>query len=147
MSAVVDRLLVRWVIDGVGAASRALELAVAYGRERVQFGVPIGSFQAVQHLCADMLHDVELAAPVPTTRCGPSTPPSPASATGPPPWPRRGPARRSPGWGRVVQVFGGIGFTWEHDAHLFSKRLLTLQQVLGGSGHHLDQLADLVIDG
>jgi alkylation response protein AidB-like acyl-CoA dehydrogenase len=49
------------VVDGVGAASRALEMAVEYAKERRQFDRPIGSFQAVQHLCADMLRAVELA--------------------------------------------------------------------------------------
>ncbi len=57
----VDRLGVGMVIDGVGAASGALDLAVEYAKERRQFGVPIGTFQAVQHLCADMLRAVELA--------------------------------------------------------------------------------------
>ena len=48
------------MVDGVGAAQRALELAVDYAKERVQFDKPIGSFQAVQHLCADMLRALEL---------------------------------------------------------------------------------------
>ena len=51
---------VAYVVDGVGAAQRALELAVEYAKERVQFDKPIGSFQAVQHLCADMLRALEL---------------------------------------------------------------------------------------
>ena len=53
-------LRVAYVVDGVGAAARALELAVEYAKERVQFDKPIGAFQAVQHLCADMLRTVEL---------------------------------------------------------------------------------------
>ncbi len=56
----IDRLGVAYVVDGVGAAARAMELAVEYAKERVQFDRPIGSFQAVQHLCADMLRTVEL---------------------------------------------------------------------------------------
>src|SRR5258708_6271761 len=56
----VDRMAVASVIDGVGAAALALELAVEYAKERVAFDRPIGSFQAVQHLCADMLRAVEL---------------------------------------------------------------------------------------
>jgi alkylation response protein AidB-like acyl-CoA dehydrogenase len=147
-SAVVDRLLVAWVIDGVGAASRALELAVAYAGERVQFGVPIGSFQAVQHLCADMLHDIELARAGAYYAMWAIDAAEPGerhrAATMAKAWASDALARVGAG---VVQVFGGIGFTWEHDAHLFTKRLLTLQQVLGGSGHHLDRLADLVIEG
>ncbi|HEV3135363.1 MAG TPA: acyl-CoA dehydrogenase family protein, partial [Acidimicrobiia bacterium] len=57
----VDRLGIAAVVDGVGAASRALEMAIEYAKERRQFNRPIGSFQAVQHLCADMLRAVELA--------------------------------------------------------------------------------------
>ena len=59
---VVDVVGVALAVDGVGAASAVLELTVAYATEREQFGVPIGSFQAVQHLCADMLRDLEIAA-------------------------------------------------------------------------------------
>jgi alkylation response protein AidB-like acyl-CoA dehydrogenase len=58
---VVDVVGVALAVDGVGAASAVLELTVAYATERQQFGVPIGSFQAVQHLCADMLRDLEIA--------------------------------------------------------------------------------------
>ncbi len=56
----LDRLGVAATVDGVGAAQRALELSVEYAKERVQFDKPIGAFQAVQHLCADMLRTVEL---------------------------------------------------------------------------------------
>src|SRR6185369_4117050 len=56
----VDRWNIGYVVDGVGAASAVLDMAVAYSRERVQFDRPIGSFQAVQHLCADMLTALEL---------------------------------------------------------------------------------------
>ena len=73
----------RTCVDGVGAAQRALELAVEYAKERVQFDQPIGSFQAVQHLCADMLRALELGARPATTRVGHPTTPSPRRRTGP----------------------------------------------------------------
>src|SRR5439155_27178014 len=60
VAVVVDRVLAALVVDGLGAAEAALEMAVAYAKERTQFGRPIGSFQAVQHLCADMLLSLEL---------------------------------------------------------------------------------------
>jgi alkylation response protein AidB-like acyl-CoA dehydrogenase len=63
LAAASDRLALAFVLDGVGAAEVALELAVEYAKEREQFGKPIGSFQAVQHLCADMLRAVELGTP------------------------------------------------------------------------------------
>jgi alkylation response protein AidB-like acyl-CoA dehydrogenase len=142
-----DRAAVAESVDGVGAAEAALELAVAYAGERVQFDRPIGSFQAVQHLCADMLQRVEVAraasyyalwaldcagdaerhraATVALAAAAGSLPDVGASA---------------------IQVLGGIGFTWEHDAHLFYKRLLTLQQSGGGAPAQLEELARMILD-
>jgi alkylation response protein AidB-like acyl-CoA dehydrogenase len=143
---VVDRLAAALVVDGVGAASRALELAVAYAHERKQFGVPIGSFQAVQHLCADMLRDLELGraggyfalwacdAADAAERHRAATM---AKAFAAEAFPRIGAS--------AIQVLGGIGFTWEHDAHLYFKRLLTVQHVLGGPTDHLAELATLIL--
>jgi alkylation response protein AidB-like acyl-CoA dehydrogenase len=142
----VDRMLVAAVVDGVGAASRALEMAVEYAKERHQFGRPIGSFQAVQHLCADMLHDVELARAgayyaLWALDAGPHGEGHLAATMA-----KAFASDALAGVGAsLVQVLGGIGFTWEHDAHLYLKRLLSLQQVLGTSGDHLDELADLVL--
>jgi alkylation response protein AidB-like acyl-CoA dehydrogenase len=140
-----DRLLVAAAVDGLGAASRALEMAVGYAGEREQFGRPIGSFQAVQHLCADMLIDIEIgrAACYYALWAGAAADPRE----------RRRAALMAKAWAsdaffRVgaacIQVHGGIGFTWEHDAHLPYKRLLTLQHRLGGSSDQLAELADLV---
>jgi alkylation response protein AidB-like acyl-CoA dehydrogenase len=137
---VLDRLCTALAVDGVGAASAALEIAVAYAKERVQFDKPIGTFQSIQHLCAEMLQQLELgragayyalwacerhrAATMAKAYCSDAL------------W------RVGAG---AIQVLGGIGFTWEHDAHLFYKRLLSLQQDLGGPGQHLDELARLVL--
>ena len=144
----LDRLAVAYVVDGVGAAQRALELAVEYAKERVQFDKPIGSFQAVQHLCADMLRAVELgrAAGVLRVLGGRRRRPD-GGAPRRDAWPRRSRPTRSPQLGgTAIQVFGGIGFTWEHDIHLFYKRLLTLSVALGTSDDHLAELATLAID-
>jgi alkylation response protein AidB-like acyl-CoA dehydrogenase len=141
-----DLLTIGLVVDAVGAATRALELAVEYAKTRVQFDKPIGAFQAVQHLCADMLRDVELA------RAGAyyalwAADAQPAeerhrAAT-------MAKAFASDGLCRVganaIQVFGGVGFTWEHDVHLFYKRLLTNQHVLGGTIDHLEELATMAL--
>ena len=143
---VVDRALVALVTDGVGAAQAALDLAVSYAKERVQFDRPIGSFQAVQHLCSDMLQALELgragayyalwacdaADPGERHRAAVMTKAFSADA-----FPRLGAS--------AIQVFGGVGFTWEHDVHLFYKRLLTLQESYGDAGDHLDELAGLVL--
>ena len=146
LAAAVDRTLAGLVTDGVGAADAALQLAVVYAKERIQFDRPIGAFQAVQHLCADMLQSVELA------RAGAYYALWAADAA--PPEERHRAATMAKGFAsealfRVgascIQVFGGIGFTWEHDAHLYYKRLITLQEAYGGSAEHYEELAAIVI--
>ena len=125
----------------LGGSDRVLELATQYAKDRVQFGVPIGSFQAVKHRCADMLVDVE----------------GMRSATWYAAWAL---STDEPGWAlaaatakvwcadaskRVMasglQVHGGIGFTWEHDLHLYIKRAQFAQLAYGDAAHHRDALA------
>jgi alkylation response protein AidB-like acyl-CoA dehydrogenase len=144
---VVDRLGVAAVVDGVGAAARALEIAVDYAKERRQFNQPIGAFQAVQHLCADMLRAVELA------RAGAYYACWAADAADPSERHRAATVARAFAADELyrvgasaIQVHGGLGFTWEHDIHLFYKRLLTLQHDGGGATDHLEELATLVLD-
>ena len=125
----LDRLAVAYVVDGVGAAQRALELAVEYAKERVQFDKPIGSFQAVQHLCADMLRTVELGRAAGYYACWAADDADPTEAHRAATMAKAfaGDAFAQLG-GSAIQVFGGIGFTWEHDIHLYYKRLLTLSR-------------------
>jgi alkylation response protein AidB-like acyl-CoA dehydrogenase len=146
LAAASDRLALAFVLDGVGAAEVALELAVEYAKEREQFGTPIGSFQAVQHLCADMLRAVELgraAAYYAAWACDEADAAERHRAV------TVARAFAADGFYRVgasaIQVFGGIGFTWEHDVHLFYKRLLTLQHLGGSASDHLEELASLVL--
>jgi alkylation response protein AidB-like acyl-CoA dehydrogenase len=144
---VMDRLRAALAADGLGAAQAALDAAVAYARERRQFGAPIGSFQAVAHLLVDMLHAVELArgavhyalwsldaAPAREAHRAALV----AHAYACEALPQVGAS--------AIQVFGGIGFTWEHDAHLWHKRLLGLEQSLGGAAASLDALARVDLD-
>jgi alkylation response protein AidB-like acyl-CoA dehydrogenase len=147
LAGVVDRLLVAHVVDGVGAASEALDLAVAYTKERKQFGQPIGAFQAVQHLCAGMLQTLEMG------RAGAYFALWAADEADAAELHRA--ATMAKAWASdaffsigadAIQVFGGIGYTWEHDIHLLYKRLLTLQHVLGTTPDHLEALAKIVID-
>jgi alkylation response protein AidB-like acyl-CoA dehydrogenase len=146
LAGAVDRLLIGLVLDGLGAAEVALNLAVVYAKERTQFDRPIGSFQAVQHLCADMLQSLELG------RAGAYYALWAADAGSPAECHRAatmakafaGDAFLRVGAG-AIQVFGGIGFTWEHDIHLFYKRLLTLQQAHGTAAEHLEELARLIL--
>jgi alkylation response protein AidB-like acyl-CoA dehydrogenase len=143
----VDRLGIAAVVDGVGAASRALHLAIEYAKERRQFDRPIGSFQAVQHLCADMLRAVELARAGAYYACWAADAADAAE--------RHRAATMAQAFAAdelytvgasLIQVHGGIGFTWEHDAHLYYKRLLTLKELAGGSPAQLEELAALVLD-
>jgi alkylation response protein AidB-like acyl-CoA dehydrogenase len=147
IAATVDRIGAAMVVDGVGAAERALELAVEYAQERRQFDRPIGSFQAVQHLCADMLRSVELARAAAYYACWACDAADAAE--------RHRAATMAQAFAAdalyqvgatAIQVFGGIGFTWEHDVHLFYKRLLTLQQHAGGATDQLEELATIVLD-
>jgi alkylation response protein AidB-like acyl-CoA dehydrogenase len=144
----VDALLDRGAsftsVEMLGGASRAMDMAVEYAKDRVQFGRPIGSFQAVKHRCADMLVDVEgmrssaywaawcigaghedasVAASTAKTWCSDASKRVMSSA---------------------LQVHGGIGFTWEHDLHLFLKRAQLDQWSFGDAAFHRQRLADLL---
>ena len=143
----IDRLAVAAVADGVGAAARALELSVEYAKERHQFDQPIGSFQAVQHLCADMLRAVELARAAAYYACWACDAADPRE--------RHRAAVMAQAFAAdelytvgasAIQIHAGVGFTWEHDAHLYYKRLLSLQHRGGGATDHLEQLATLILD-
>jgi alkylation response protein AidB-like acyl-CoA dehydrogenase len=128
----------------VGIAQHAMEMAVAYAKDRKQFGHPIGAFQAVAHRCAQMLLEVEGARS--TTYYAAWTadnePESLALAAA------MAKAYASDAGWRVaassLQVHGGIGFTWEHDLHFFLKRARTGAQLFGSAREHRDRVADLI---
>jgi alkylation response protein AidB-like acyl-CoA dehydrogenase len=130
----------------LGTAERCLEMATEYAKVRVQFGRPIGSFQAVKHRLADMLVDVEgmrsaayyaawavateapdrsLAASVAKSWCGDA-------------------ARRVTGG--ALQVHGGVGFTWEHDLHLYLKRAQLTSRLFGDATLHRRRVTRLLRD-
>jgi alkylation response protein AidB-like acyl-CoA dehydrogenase len=142
----LDRLHTAAVVDGVGAAARALELAVEYAKERKQFDVPVGSFQAVQHLCTDMLRAVELARAAGYYACWAADAADPAE--------RHRAATMALAFAAdelyavgasAIQVHAGVGYTWEHDIGLYYKRLLTLQHTGGGTIDQLEELAQIVL--
>jgi alkylation response protein AidB-like acyl-CoA dehydrogenase len=139
IQALVDDVLIATAADALGAARAVLDLAVDYAKVRHQFGRPIGSFQAVAHLCVDMYETVELA------RSGVVQALWAADAADAEE--RHLAAVRAKAFaGRLatvgdiaIQVFGGIGFTWEHDAHLYLKRLLSWSAFLGGPDRYLEE--------
>jgi alkylation response protein AidB-like acyl-CoA dehydrogenase len=128
----------------VGLSQKALEMAVAYAKEREQFGRPIGSYQAVSHRCANMLYDVEEARSLTyyAAWCADAEPESVMLAA------HMAKARASDTATSVtnaaLQVFGGIGFTWEHDLHFLLKRAEVMSQILGTATQHRGRVAELV---
>lgn len=125
----------------VGLATRAVESAVAYAGQREQFGRPIGAFQAVQHLCAEMLARVEPArvAVRAAALSGPlGGPPDPVEVAGARLLADEAAVR---GARDCLQVHGGMGFTWESDVHLLLKRAWTLERVFAGSAECAEKLA------
>ena len=130
-----------------GGMQRTLELTVAYAKTRKQFGKPIGIFQAVQHLCADMYLETEssrsaayyaawaLEENVPNAAASVSVAKMYASD-----------AARNVG-NRGIQVHGGMGFTWENDIHLYYRRAKASETMLGDGAFHRERIARMVIDG
>jgi len=139
----------------LGGIRRCLEMATGYAKERTAFGRTIGSFQAVKHMCADMLVDlectraaVEHAAKV-ADRADESGPPGEAAAAALPAACSVAKAYASDAVVRaattLIQVHGGLGFTWEHDAHLFYRRAFSDEQLFGDAAVHRAQLAAALV--
>jgi len=130
-------------VEQAGGAQRALEMAVEYAKLREQFGRPIGSFQAIKHKCASMLVTVESMKSAAyyglwAVSSGGDELPLVASVAK---------AFCSDGYTMVtaenIQIHGGIGFTWEHPAHLYLKRARSSRVLLGGPDFHRDIVARL----
>lgn len=140
VQAIVDDVIVAYAADALGAAQAVMSLAVEYAKVRHQFDRPIGSFQAIQHLCVDMYETVELA------RSGVIHALWAADAADP--VQRHLAAVRAKAFAArlaavgetAIQVFGGIGYTWEHDAHLYLRRLLSWSAFLGAPDQYLEEL-------
>jgi alkylation response protein AidB-like acyl-CoA dehydrogenase len=124
-----------------------LDTTVEYAKTRKQFDRAIGSFMAVQHQCADMLLFVESARSA-TYYAAWALSVDDASAERAVSIAKAycSDAGREVG-NRGVQVHGGIGFTWEHDLHLFFRRAKANELLFGDATHHRDRIAELVIDG
>ncbi len=125
----------------VGGAQRCLDLSVAYAKEREQFGRPIGSFQAIKHKCADMMVLVETARSAAYyAAC--------VAAEGRPEFgvaASLAKAYCSEAYYRCaaesIQIFGGVGFTWEYDPHLYFKRARASEALLGAPAWHRERVA------
>jgi alkylation response protein AidB-like acyl-CoA dehydrogenase len=138
-----DRAIACLAAEQAGGARRCLDMAVAYAKTRIQFGRPIGSFQAIKHKCANILLQTETArsaayyanwaiaeepdeVPVAVALAGAYCADAFFAAAA-----------------ENIQVHGGIGFTWEHDAHLFFRRAKSSQLLFGSPDSFRDRLAGL----
>ncbi len=137
-----DLALIALASEQVGAAQRCLDTAVGYAKERIQFGRPIGSFQAIKHRCADMLVLVEGARSAVFHACEATDDDERAVAAS------VAKAVCSEALLQVsldnMRIHGGIGFTWEHDAHLYLRRAKSTELMFGHPDHHFARLAALV---
>ena len=144
VSEVLERAAVALAAEQVGVASRALETAVEYAKVRHQFGRPIGSFQAVKHLLADVLLEVEsarAAAHYALLAAENDDPGLPAVASLAKAFCSDACLQATE---QNIQVHGGIGFTWEHPAHLYLKRAKTSQLLFGDPAYHRELLAQRI---
>ncbi len=137
----LDFATVALTAEMTGGMQRMLDLTVAYAKTRKQFGKPIGQFQAVQHMCADMLILLEgarsstyyaawaLQENAPDARTAVSVAKAYASE-----------AYREAG-NRAIQVHGGMGFTWENDVHLYYRRAKASEIAFGDAAYHRERMA------
>lgn len=142
--ALIDRAAVSTSAEMLGGASWALDAAVAYAKDRVQFDRPIGGFQAVKHRCADMFVDVEAMRSVVywAAWCvSTDDPEASVAASSAKVWCSDAAKRVH---ASALQVHGGIGFTWEHDVHLYLKRSQLDQVSFGDARFHRERLAELL---
>jgi alkylation response protein AidB-like acyl-CoA dehydrogenase len=138
---VLDTAAILLAAEQVGGASRALAMAAGYAQVRAQFGRPIGSFQAIKHMCADMLTETEAARSAAyggLWALAMEDDEAPVAAS-------LAKVYCSQAYCRVaadnIQVHGGIGFTWEHPAHLYFKRAKTCESMFGTPAYHRELLA------
>lgn len=137
--AALDRSAVALVAEQAGGARRAMQMATEYAKTRFQFGRAIGSFQAVKHMCADMLLEAESAVSAARFAAESFAQQSPSRLADL----ALAQAYCSDAFVFVaatnIQVHGGIGFTWEHPAHLYLRRARTDAQLLGSASWHRER--------
>ena len=157
LAVILDLAAVGLCAEQVGGAEACLDMAVEYAKVRQQFGRPIGSFQSIKHMCADMLLKVECARSVAfyasavaaqllsageiTDHKARELSEAASSAK----------AYCSDAFfhcaGESIQIHGGIGFTWEHAAHLYFKRAQSSRTLLGSAQHHRERVASMLGQG
>lgn len=152
LSKVIDLATIALAAEQVGGAQQLLDMAVEYTSERVQFGRTIASYQAIKHKAADMMMKVEVARSAAYyAACvaqealdnGPMVTELPEAAS----------VAKSycsdiyfANAGDALQLFGGVGFTWEYDVHLYFKRAKSSEHMLGNGAAHRERIAALLLD-
>jgi len=141
----LDQARVALAAEQTGGAQRCLDMAVAYAKERVQFGRPIGSFQAIQHKCAGMMVAVESARSASYwAGCVAAEAPDELARA----------ASLAKAWASesyfrcaadALQIHGGVGFTWEYDVHLHLKRARSMESFLGTPAWHRERVAGMIL--
>jgi alkylation response protein AidB-like acyl-CoA dehydrogenase len=143
LSEVTDQVLAALAAEQLGGAARCLELSVEYAKVREQFGRPIGSFQAIKHKCATVLLEVEsgrsAVSEATTAVAGREPDASLAAALAY----IHCSAAFTHAAKECIQIHGGIGYTWEHDAHLYLRRAKSSELFLGPPARQRARLAAL----
>jgi alkylation response protein AidB-like acyl-CoA dehydrogenase len=141
---IVDRGKVGLSAEMCGGAQKVLDMSVEYAKVREQFGRPIGSFQAIQHKCANMLVEVESsksATYYAAWAVANDVPEAPLAAA-------MAKAYTSDAYrhtaGEGIQIHGGIGFTWEHDMHIYFKRAKSSEVTFGDATWNRELVAQLI---
>jgi alkylation response protein AidB-like acyl-CoA dehydrogenase len=144
LSQTLDLAAVALSAEQLGGAQRCLDMAVDYAKQRVQFGRPIGSFQAIKHKCADMLLRVESARSASYYAGWAASvhePELPALAS-------LAKAYCSDAYfhcaAESLQIHGGVGFSWEYDVHLYFKRAKSSETLLGDATYHRELVAQRI---
>ncbi len=144
LARVLDRATVALCAEMCGGAQKVLDMTVEYAKIRQAFGRPIGSYQGVKHRAADMLVDVENSKSITYYAAWALDEGAPEAALAV----SMAKAYVSDAYRRVaaagIQLHGGIGFTWEHDLHLYFKRAKGSEFTFGDATHHRERVAQLV---
>ncbi len=138
---VLEQAMAGLCAEMVGTGQKALDMAVAYAKERVQFGKPIGSFQAVKHKCVDMMVQVENARSLTYYAAWTVDENTPEASQAVPMAKAYCSDMCKTVASEAIQVHGGIGFTWEHDMHLFYRRGLASEAAFGSAPVHREVVA------
>jgi len=142
---VVDDACVALCAELVGSMEAAHDLAVEYAKVRVQFDRPIATFQVIKHKAADMLHRIELSRVGTHYAAWASDVDDPVRAEAAAMAKAYVPESANYVAGESIQIHGGVGFTWDCDAHLHYRRAKQNDLLLGYHGVHRERLADLVL--